>query len=75
MSITDYIKSAVENAEETFKEKVYRLPSRVVTSMSRRYYPETDSSPELDQDEITTFQELLGISRWAVDIGRVDILN
>ena len=75
MSITDYIKSAVENAEETFKEKVYQLPSRVVTSMSRRYYPETDSSPELYQDEITTFQELLGISRWAVDIGRVDILN
>ena len=43
--------------------------------MSAVYYPETDSSPELDLEDTTLFQELIGILRWAVEIGRVDILT
>ena len=75
MSSTDYIKSAVENVEEQLKKKGDRLPTRAVTPMSQGYQPETDSSAELDADGITTFQELIGILRWAVEIGRVDILT
>ena len=37
--------------------------------------PEADSSPELSADDTTLFQELIGILRWAVEIGRVDILT
>ena len=43
--------------------------------MSQGYYPETDSVPELDKYVITTFQELIGILRWAVEIGIVGILT
>ena len=31
--------------------------------------------PEIDQDGMTNFKELIGILRWAVEIGRVDILT
>ena len=52
MSSTDYIKSAVENVEEQRNKKGDRLPSRAVNPMYQGYYTETDSSPELDQDEM-----------------------
>ena len=50
MSSTDYIKSDVENVEEQLKKKGERLLSIAVTTIYQGYYPETDSSPELDQD-------------------------
>ena len=33
-----------------------------------------DGTPELDEDETTYFQELIGVLRWATELGRVDIL-
>ena len=75
MSSADYIKSAIDNVEETLKKKGDRLPARAATPMAQGYYPETDNSPELDEQGVTTFQELIGILRWAIEIGRVDILT
>jgi len=42
--------------------------------MVGNYIPELDSTQELDTDEVTLFQELIGVLRWATEIGRVDIL-
>ena len=56
MSSTNYIKSDVDNVEEQLKKKGGQLTSRAVTPMSQGYYPDTESSPELDQDGITIFQ-------------------
>ena len=44
-------------------------------AMHKSYKPELDDSPELDSENITYFQELIGILRWAIEIGRVDILT
>ena len=73
MSSTDYIKSAVENIETQLKKRGDKLPARAVTPMAQGYQPEMDSSPELDTDGITTYQEMIGVLRWAVEIGRVDV--
>ena len=43
--------------------------------MAMVYQPEVDSSPKLDQDFITTFQELIGILWWLVKIRGVCILT
>ena len=43
--------------------------------MTMGYQPEIDYYPVIDQDGITTFQELIGTLRWAVEIGRVGILT
>ena len=51
------------------------LPTRADTPMIKDYYPELDESPELNEQDITWFQELIGILRWSVEIGRVDILT
>mmetsp|Transcript_6495 Transcript_6495/g.15345 ORF Transcript_6495/g.15345 Transcript_6495/m.15345 type:complete len:176 (+) Transcript_6495:2011-2538(+) len=42
--------------------------------MMSMYEPEMDGSPELGQADHTYYQELIGMLRWATEIGRVDIL-
>ena len=49
------------------------MPSRAPTPISQNYMPEHDISEELDPQGITLFQELVGILRWAIELGRVDI--
>ena len=75
MSSQEYIKNAIQMVEDQLGKRGKKLPTRATTPMSAGYYPETDSSPELDTDGVTLFQELIGILRWAVEIGRVDILT
>ena len=42
--------------------------------MSITYVPELDVTEELSERDVTFFQELIGVLRWATEIGRVDIL-
>ena len=75
MNSTDYVKAALENVSNQIEKRGVKLPSRVSTPMATGYVPELDDSPELNSDDLTHFQELIGILRWAVEIGRVDILT
>ena len=43
--------------------------------MSSGYRPKLDKSEELDKNDTQYVQELIGILRWAAEIGRVDILT
>ena len=73
MTSRDYVKAAVDNIEKHLEKRNCKLPSKAVTPMSSGYVPETDGSPELSPDLVTVFQESIGILRWAIEIGRVDI--
>ena len=42
--------------------------------MSGDYLPELDGTDELSADDVRLFQELIGVLRWATELGRVDIL-
>ena len=71
----DYIKAAVKNVEESIKNTRRRLPTaNIDTPMNNTYTPELDVTEELSSDDMTFFQELIGVLRWATEIGRVDIL-
>ena len=75
MSSVDYVKAAVKNVKETVKNSNrWRLPKKAVTPMSDSFSPEMDGSAELGQSDHTFYQELIGVLRWATEIGRVDIL-
>ena len=73
MSSEQYVKAAVTNLEATLSKQDMRLPTSLVP-MSVSYHPSEDVSPELNVQGVQTYQELIGILRWAVEIGRVDIL-
>lgn len=74
MNSSKYIESAIENIEEYLSKKSMELPKRIITPFSNNYDPHLDESRELDHEEITFFQEQIGVLRWAIEITRVDIL-
>ena len=42
-------------------------------ALASSYIPELDSSSELDPDDLTFYQEMIGMPRWATELGRADI--
>ena len=67
--------AAVTNVETKLRDEGRRLPSKCDTPMRSVYRPELDKSLELKADGVQYYQELIGVLRWAVDLGRVDIFN
>ena len=49
------------------------MVSRAETPISTLYRPEVDISPELNATDAAYYQSLIGILRWMVELGRVDI--
>ena len=49
------------------------MPSKADTPMRTAYRPELDVSPELEPAEAAYYQSIIGILRWIVELGRVDI--
>ena len=74
MASDKYVKAAVENVELELARVNQRLPSRCKTPMTVGYCPERDVSAELTSVGIQRYQELIGVLRWAAELGRVDIL-
>ena len=74
MSSDKYCDALVTNVEDALKKKDLKLPSKCVTPFSNGYKPEVDCTNELDADGVQRFQEIIGSLRWAVELGRVDIL-
>lgn len=69
MSSDKYLKSAIANVEEKLAKSNMRLPTKCVTPLVSGYHPVEDTSAELDQEGTTYYQELIGVLRWAVELG------
>jgi len=76
---SQYVQAAVKNVHQYLAErhrlgdKRFSLPLRASTPLVTTYRPELDVSPELKPTESAYYQSLIGILRWMVEIGRVDI--
>ena len=69
-----YVKAAVTSVEEVLARSGKRLLSKCVTLLLRNFSPWLEDSPELMEDGVQQYQELIGQLRWVVDIGRLEIL-
>jgi hypothetical protein len=74
MTSEKYVKAAVANVEEKLAKTNERLPPSL-TPMKSAYRPEIDASAELKEPGARYYQELIGVLRWAVELGRIDILT
>ena len=76
LSSEKYVKSAIENVEQILQKGGQKLPSKCKTPLSSSYRPELDTSHELKENGLQCYQdnELIGVLRWAVELGQVDIL-
>ena len=70
---SQYVQAAVKNVEAELKSRDRKLPQHVNAPMQNGYRPEVDVSPELCGTDATLFQSLIGVLRWIVELGRVDI--
>jgi hypothetical protein len=72
-SAEKYVDSAIKNVEEVLARKGQRLPTKCYSPLPTEYHPELEASAELKADGVQYYQELIGVLRWAVELGRVDI--
>lgn len=76
---SQYVQAAVQRVKDHLQElhaagdTRFRLPARANTPMQTAYRAELDVTPELDPKLAAYFQSLIGILRWMVELGRVDI--
>ena len=76
MSPSKYVQAAVSNIEEYLRKKnLPGLKRKVRSPWPNGYEAELDESRELDPNEASFYQSQIGILRWCVEIGRIDIMT
>ena len=76
LSPSQYVQEAVKNTEIYVREKLgerWSLPKTAKNPFPTGYEPPLDVSPELDPELSSYYQSLIGMLRWMVEIGRIDI--
>jgi hypothetical protein len=66
------VRNAVNNVKELLKDEG-GLKGTAKTPLPSGYRPELDVSDELNNDMASRYSQLIGILRWMVELGRVDI--
>ena len=81
MASKSYVKNVVKNIKARLQEDGYKFNSKLSSlSYSAKqpfstidYRPELDTSYECNPDQTQFYQNLMGILRWLVELGRIDI--
>ncbi|MGH7974027.1 MAG: reverse transcriptase domain-containing protein [bacterium] len=73
LSSEEYVNSAIKNVEMELEKIDLKLPTKTSTPMNSGYRPELDVSPILDDERANYYQNLIGVLRWAIELGRIDI--
>jgi hypothetical protein len=73
MSSQNYITNAIKTIESELMKVGKALSTNVKTPLSSGYRPELDITPLLGPEKTNYFQNLIGILRWAIELGRIDI--
>lgn len=69
-----YVKNAVKNVKLLLQEEGRGLKTTAKTPFpSTTYRPEMDLSDECDDHGASRYSQLIGVLRWAVELGRIDI--
>ncbi len=76
LSPSKYVVQAVKNCQLHLTEKLAgknSIPARADNPFPVDYDPSTDLSDILDPDCSSFYQHLIGVMRWMVELGRIDI--
>ena len=75
MASDEYTKSAIGNVEDWLnkKDNGLRLPTKTACTFPSKWKPELDVSKELGPDDASYYQQQIGVLRWIVELGRIDV--
>ena len=68
-----YIKDAVRQVKEWLKDRNGVLKSKAPSVFPSGYRPELDASDYCTEEDASFYHSHIGILRWAVELGRIDI--
>ena len=80
--LSQYVREACNNVRAYLKQRngdnklqdcKHHMPKKAPAPMSNEYCPKIDITPELNATDAAYYQYLIGIVRWMVELGRVDI--
>ena len=57
----------------TEDSKCWKMPNKADAPLTNTYRPELDISRELNETDAAYYQSLIGILRWIVELGLVDV--
>jgi Fe-S-cluster containining protein len=69
----DYVREAVRVVKAWLEQRGMQLKTKTSGVLPNGYRPELESSEILGQDEAHFYMQAIGILRWIVELGRVDI--
>jgi hypothetical protein len=76
MSSSKYVQAAVQNVQEYLKKNGdSKLNKKAFAPFEATYRAEIDESPVLGPEMANYFQSQMGILRWCVELGRIDIIT
>jgi hypothetical protein len=74
MSSEKYVKEAIRNVQHWLEENNYKpLKTRAPSVFPSGYRPELDASDYCDEETANYYQQQIGVLRWAVELGRINI--
>ena len=75
MGANSYVKEALRIVSDRLEKDGLYFSSKPRQPFSKKdYRSELDTSPLANDEQVTYFQNLIGILRWTIELGRVDIL-
>ncbi len=77
LSCHDYLSNAIRQVQSELAQKNLKLKEfgTGLRPYPANYRPEMDVTPTLDEESTNRFQQLIGILRWSIELGRIDILT
>ena len=76
LSSSQYCQEAVRNVEKYLSDRGDAgLSAKATAPMTNGYRPEIDMSDELCPERATYYQSVIGVLRWTIELGRVDIIT
>ena len=75
MSPSKYVQEAVANVEAHLKKSDKYLPKRAPGPWPNGYDAELDDTPLLNSELANFYQTQIGVLRWCIELGRVDIIT
>ena len=72
-SSSKYIQEAISNLEAQLDLRGHKLRKGVNSPLTTGYRPECDMTPECNEEDSRLYMSLIGVLRWVVELGRVDL--
>jgi hypothetical protein len=73
MGSSKYVQEAIRNVKGWLDEWVKYFKTRASSVLPTGYRPESDTTPNCNDEDALYYQQQIGVLRWAVELGRIDM--